>query len=373
MRILLTTDTVGGVWTYAVELCRGLSQQRVEIALATMGAPLSPSQWDEVRPMGHVHVFQSAYELEWMEEPWEDLEKAGKWLLDIEAEFQPDLIHLNGYAHGSLPWRVPTVVVAHSCVLSWFEAVKHEPAPASWDRYHRAVTRGLHAADAVVAPSRAMLDAVIRHYGPPRDSRVIHNGRSCELLTRPVAKEPIILSAGRLWDESKNVRTLAAAAPSISWPVYVAGEASQREPRVHELGKLSPVDLAGWFSRAAIYCLPARYEPFGLSILEAALARCALVVGDIPSLQEIWGDAALYVGPDDASALAATLNDLISNADQRELMSGRAAERAKDFSRDRMVQSYLDLYREMLKAPSRRTAHLGDPSQPAGGRTACAS
>ncbi|HSU67545.1 MAG TPA: glycosyltransferase, partial [Tepidisphaeraceae bacterium] len=113
--------------------------------------------------------------------------------------------------------------------------------------------------------------------------------------------------------------------------------------------------------------------PFGLSILEAALARCALVVGDIPSLQEIWGDAALYVGPDDASALAATLNDLISNADQRELMSGRAAERAKDFSRDRMVQSYLDLYREMLKAPSRRTAHLGDPSQPAGGRTACAS
>ncbi len=32
--------------------------------------------------------------------------------------------------------------------------------------------------------------------------------------------------------------------------------------------------------------LPARYEPFGLSVLEAALSGCALVLGDIPSLRE---------------------------------------------------------------------------------------
>jgi hypothetical protein len=75
-----------------------------------------------------------------MEDAWEDVRLSGEWLLDLEERIQPDVVHLNGYAHGALPWRSPTLIVGHSCVLSWWEAVKGEPAPPSWDRYHQEVS-----------------------------------------------------------------------------------------------------------------------------------------------------------------------------------------------------------------------------------------
>lgn len=68
------------------------------------------------------------------------------------------------------------LAVGHSCVLSWWRAVKKEDAPARYDRYRRAVSSGLRAADIVVAPTRAMLDQLELFYGPLRRSRVIYNG-----------------------------------------------------------------------------------------------------------------------------------------------------------------------------------------------------
>ena len=64
--LLLTTDTVGGVWTYAVELARALKPHGVRIALATMGAPLRPDQRVQVEPLDNVRLSESGYRLEWM-------------------------------------------------------------------------------------------------------------------------------------------------------------------------------------------------------------------------------------------------------------------------------------------------------------------
>ena len=85
-----------------------------------------------------------------------------------------------------------------------------------------------------------------------------------------------------------------------------AGRAKQHS-QVRHLGHLPQSKLQAWFERAAIFAAPARYEPFGLSILEAALAGCALVLGDIPSLRENWNDAALFVPPEDSRTLEAAL------------------------------------------------------------------
>ena len=35
----------------------------------------------------------------------------------LERRLRPDVVHLNGYTHGALPWRAPVLVVGHSCVL----------------------------------------------------------------------------------------------------------------------------------------------------------------------------------------------------------------------------------------------------------------
>lgn len=379
MKVLLTTDTVGGVWTYTLELSRALAGHDVEIALAAMGGPLSASQRADASRLTNVTVFESGYKLEWMQDPWDDVRRAGDWLLDIDRQFSPDLVHLNGYAHGALPWQAPVVVVAHSCVLSWWRAVKGTGAPPSWNRYREEVTRGLRAADAVVAPSRAMLEAARHHYGPFRQSRVIYNARSPESFKPPRMKELFVLAAGRLWDEAKNLSALTAVAAQLPWPVYVAGDDTHPDggragtENVRMLGKLSLDELATWFSRAAIYALPARYEPFGLTVLEAALSGCALVLGDIPSLREIWQDAATYVASDNSDALASAIRLLAADPMKRAAMSAKAQARAADFSPDRMAREYLNLYYELLNTSNRRTGHFSDQSIPLEHPSPCAS
>ena len=354
MRLLLTTDTVGGVWTYAMELARALRQHRVEVALATMGTPLRPDQRARAGALDNVRVYESAYRLEWMQDPWGDVRAAGEWLLELEASVRPDVVHLNGYAHGALPWRAPVMVAGHSCVLSWWQAVKGEPAPPSWDRYREEVGRGLRAADVVVAPTAAMLSELRRLYGPLPDSLVIPNGRDPAAF-RPGAKEPFVLSAGRLWDQAKNLETLERAAPRLPWPVYVAGDdrspdgaaADARTRHTRPLGRLDEAAMAHLLSRASVYALPARYEPFGLSVLEAAMAGCALVLGEIPSLREIWGDDALFVPLEDADALPGAVQWLVESAARREEMAIRARRRALRYTPQHMADAYVAIYRRL--------------------------
>src|SRR5690606_871916 len=104
--------------------------------------------------------------------------------------------------------------------------------------------------------------------------------------------ENFIITAGRLWDQAKNIAILEKAAGAIRWPILAAGDAENPNGGVaefknlHLLGQLSDMEIADRLARASIFALPARYEPFGLCALEAALAGCALVLGDIPSLRE---------------------------------------------------------------------------------------
>jgi glycogen synthase len=366
MRILLTSDTVGGVWQYSMELMRALGPHGVEFALATMGAPLTPDQRRELQSNNGIAIFESAYRLEWMEDPWDDLLRAGQWLMDIEQRVGPDIIHLNGYCHGVLPWSCPVLMVAHSCCLSWWEAVKHEPAPGWWDRYRTIVTRGLRSADRVVAPTRTMLREIDRLYGPLPPARVIPNSRDASRFA-PGPKDQVVLTAGRVWDEAKNVMALCQCAPLLRWPVQVAGESRSPDGRsgqmkgVHLLGRLPQEQLALHYARAGIYALPARYEPFGLSALEAGLSGCALVLGDIPALREVWGSAALFVPPDDVQALAETINRVADDRALRVDLSAAAQARAFCYAPQRMAVQYLDLYQEMV---GEMEAELRQPLEP---------
>lgn len=355
--VLMTADTVGGVWNHALELSRGLAGRGVRVSLATMGAPLSRGQRAETAglPRG-VTLHESAWRLEWMEDPWRDVQRAGEWLLSLAHALRPDLVHLNQFAFGALAFPAPTLLVAHSCVTSWWRAVHREAAPASWDGYRDAVRRGLGGAGLVAAPTRAMRETLAFEHGAWLAERalVLPNGRSAACFA-PGDKEPAILSAGRLWDEAKNLGALAAVASRLPWPVCVAGatakpgapglaDTSVVAQGVLSLGELTQQELAARLAKAAIYALPARYEPFGQSVLEAALSGCALVLGDLASLRELWGDAALYVAPDDRAALHATLMRLINDAPLRQGMGARALARARFFTPDRMVDAYLVAY-----------------------------
>ena len=360
----MTADTVGGVWTYALELTRALQPYDVEVLLAIMGPSLNASQQANARSVSNLSLFKSNYKLEWMPECWSDVKHAGDWLLHLENRLQPDLIHLNGYAHASLPWKNPTLVAGHSCVFSWWQAVKCDTPPPEWQHYKTQVQNGLHAANVVVTPSAAMLHALNNHYGSISNARVIHNGCNPEHF-EPRIKRDVILSAGRLWDEAKNIDRIAEIASELPWPVAIAGEFQHPDQRIQNndvaqqcrwLGSLSESQLQSWFASASIYALPALYEPFGYTPLEAALSGCALVLGDIESLREIWRAAAVFVDPNDSKALKHELLVLIDNPQRRGEMAQRARERALEFTSARMAQNYFAVYEELLQEEFARCA-----------------
>lgn len=358
-RVLMTADTLGGTWTYALELSRALCAHGCEVALATMGRLPDSAQRREAAAVAGLTLHASARRLIWMSDAWPDVDAAAGWLGDLAARLRPDVVHLNDLGHGHLAWPAPVLTVVHSCVLSWWRAVHGAAAPDTWTRYAEHVRRGLAAADLVVAPTQAMLGEARRLYGPLRATRVIANAR--DLPPVPAGRrDPIVVSAGRLWDEGKNVAALAAVAPRLAWPVLVAGAGDSPDgaratlPNVTRLGRLTPVALRRLLARASIYALPARYEPFGLSVLEAAQAGCALVLGDIASLRENWDGAALFVAPHDEEALTATLQRLIEDRALRAWLGTAAAARAAQarFAPRAMAAAYLDAYAQL--AASRR-------------------
>lgn len=351
----MSADTVGGVWTYAVELARALAARGVEVAVATMGAVLSAHQRAQLADCARVTLFPGSWKLEWMQDCWDEVRAAGQWLLQLESDWRPDVVHLNQYAFGALPFRAPKLVVAHSCVLSWWRAVHGESAPAEWGRYRDEVARGLAGAALVAAPTRAMLRSLTENYGFAGPGLVLPNGAGADLFA-PAPKQPFVLAAGRFWDAAKNLAALERVAPGLPWSVKVAGASQHPDggtvaPQgVQCLGKLPRDALARELARAAIYALPARYEPFGLSALEAALSGCALVLGDIASLREVWGDAALYVAPDDHEALRALLLRLMRDDAERAARAAAAQQRARHFTPARQCAAYLDAYARLAPA-----------------------
>ena len=353
--ILMSADVVGGVWSYALELARALAPAGTHVVLAAMGGCASDDQRREADAAG-VTLFTAPFKLEWMDQPWDDVARAGDWLAELAACLQPELVHLNHYAHGGLDWGAPVVMVGHSDVCSWFRAVRGEEAPRAWERYRRVVAGGLRAADCVIAPTDALLDSLDADYGPLPRARVIHNGRDAARFRAADDKAPVVLAAGRLWDDAKNLAALEAAAPRVRWPIVVAGstehpDGGARMPAgVHALGRCSADEMATLYARSAIYALPARYEPFGLSILEAALSGCALVLGDIATLRELWDGAAEFVAPDDRDGLVAAIGRLTDEPARRREYARAARARAADYSSRRMALAYLDAYRAVLAA-----------------------
>lgn len=350
-RVLMTADGLGGVWDYCLDLARGLARLGVRADIAIMGE-LSEDRLIEAESVPGLRLHHEHFRLEWMEGGMADVLRSGEWLLDLESVVKPDIVHLNNYAHGCLPWRAPCLVAAHSCVLTWWLAVKGRMAPRQWLGYAELVKRGLMGADAVVAPSRHMLDSLRGLYGRMAPSIVIRNG--CDpAVFAPGTKRQFVLGAGRVWDEAKNVAALDKAARGLAWPVRIAGQwrhpcgRSCKPVHAEYLGFMPRASLARHMAEASIYCLPARYEPFGLTVLEAAMCGCALVLGDIGSLRELWDGAALFVDPDDRKGLRNTLTLLMIRKGLRARLAREARARALTMTVERMALRYAAVYNLM--------------------------
>lgn len=355
MRILITTDVLGGVWPYTSSLVRGLADEGHACLVAILGEP-SAAQLASL-PAGVEHAARDL-RLEWMPDADEDVAAAGDWLRELAGRWRPDVIHLNQFAYAAEPFDAPTVVVAHSDVRSWFGEVEGCAAPEEWDEYGQLVRRGLAAATSVVAPTAYQSGLLLRHYGRGADA-VIHNGVAPpSVAPLPSAScRPGLMTAGRAWDAAKAVWVLddalellgddpplAQLAGALDGP---SGE-SYAPVRIEPLGRMNRAAMDRLYAGTGLYVGTSVYEPFGLAPLEAALHGCVLVLSDIGSFRELWTGCAEFYSAGNPASLAGALRRVLDDPVAADELARSAHERARTrYTADRMRGRYLELYEDL--------------------------
>jgi len=349
----MTADAVGGVWTYALDLAQGLAGHNVETTIAVLGPEPSPAQLARARAVRGLTVLMTGLPLDWTVRSARDGEETSHALASLAARLEPDLVQVNSAPLASAGvFQMPVVVACHSCVATWWRAVKGEvPMPPEFRWRTELTARALERADALLAPSASFAVATAEAYGLPQWPRVAHNGRApSSRTTTEQAPAGYVMTAGRLWDEGKNVAQLDRIAARLGAPIIAAGSMSGPNGTVARFahlctpGALTPGDVAGLLVERPVFVSTARYEPFGLAVLEAAQAGCALVLSDIPTFRELWNGVATFVPLDDDETLLRALQAHLRDTVQRAHLGAAARERARRYSIPAMVKATLSAW-----------------------------
>jgi glycosyltransferase involved in cell wall biosynthesis len=172
----------------------------------------------------------------------------------------------------------------------------------------------------------------------------------------------ILLAVGRLARQKGldvAVRALARIRQHEPAAVLVVlGEGPERErlealagEGVYLPGRVG--DVASWYRRAEVLVHPARWEGFGLALLEAMLAGRPVVATDVSSAPEIvaGGETGLLVASDDPAALAEAALELLADPARAAAMGEAGLARARnEFSVARMADRTADLYAAVSSA-----------------------
>jgi glycosyltransferase involved in cell wall biosynthesis len=356
LRVLMTLDAVGGVWRFGMELARALEPRNVSFVFAIFGPAPTEAQWQEAKALGKlIHL---PLPLDWQAGKESDLAEIPDRIAEIAERHEVDLIHLNLPTQAAgLETGKPVVVMSHSCLPTWFHAVRKTPPPEGWDWHTRLNRQGISRADVVLAPSRSHADLMEATYGRIRNLRVVHHAAAAVPHTIDRSQKDGVVAVGRWWDEGENGAVMDEVAARIVRPVTMIGSATGPNGETLEirnaghLGPLSHADTLERIGKAEVFVSPSLYEPFGLAALEAAACRTPLVLADIPTYRELWEGAALFVPPGDPAAYAEAIEKLATERQLREILAQLASNRATRFTPVRQATAMRAVY-DSLALPS---------------------
>src|SRR5258706_6592866 len=176
--VFMSADAVGGVWTYAIELARGLCRAGIDLHLAVLGPRPSSAQQAQAALIKSLSLTITGLPLDWTAIDEDELDDVERELKALAFRSGADLVHLNAPAHvGKAGWPFPLVVAAHSCVATWWQALRPMPLPDDLAWRARRTGAGLALADKVLVPSRAFARSVVGADGAGLPITVVRNGR----------------------------------------------------------------------------------------------------------------------------------------------------------------------------------------------------
>jgi glycosyltransferase involved in cell wall biosynthesis len=360
LRLLMTADAVGGVWQYATDLAGALADHGVETTLAVLGPAPSAQALSQAVAIPQTGIVITGLPLDWTAGSPGEIAEASRAVAGLARSVGADVVHLNSPALAAdARFPAPVVGVCHSCLATWWRAVRSGPLPQDFVWRTALLASGFRAAEALAAPTAAFARMTADAYGIP-PPRVVRNGRRPGAPHEPAEPACLVFTAGRLWDEGKNLAALDRAAARLDVPVLAAGPLAGPNgamialPHIQALGELDGEDIQAWLARRPIFASVPRYEPFGLAVLEAAQAGCALVLSDIPTLRELWDGAALFVPADGDAAIASAIHELVADPRRRARLGGAARARSELYTIESTAQGMMAIYEAVL---ARQAAH----------------
>lgn len=350
--VLITADALGGIWQYSLDLGEGLVRRGFVVTIALLGPVPSRERLLAAEAASGCRILATGLSLDWMARAPAEVREAGAALARLAVTLNADIVHLHSPALASRDYHGPIVAVCHSCVGTWWEAVETGPLPPDLAWRRDLTAEGCAIVDVLLAPTHAFAAATQRVYGLAERPLVVRNGRRSPIgHSHSLPPQPYVFTAGRLWDRAKNAETLDQVAARLDWPLRAAGSmespGGERVEVMHLdcLGRLDDQGIAAQLGERPIFLSLARYEPFGLAVLEAASAGCALVLSDVASFRELWKGAALFVDPEDAEGAAAAIRGLVEDPDERLRQGSAARTRSSCYGVDAMTSGVVAVFR----------------------------
>lgn len=377
MRVLLDATAIpverGGVGRYVDELAAHLPGAGVDVAVLAQRRDVS--HFTALLGAGRVVPAPGPVARRPVRLVWEQLG------LPLQAwRWRPDVLHSPHYTMPVLA-GVPAVVTLHDATF-FSDPDLHLPTKAA---FFRAATRvAVHRADALVVPSAATRDEVVRYTGADTarftvafhgvDASRFHpageeeQARARGLLDLPDGM-PYLAFLGTL-EPRKNVPALVrgwvkACQGLANPPALVLAGGPGWDPDIEQAvqsvpphlvlrrpGYL-PVDaLAGYLSGAALVVYPSLGEGFGLPVLEAMASGACVLTTRRLSLPEVGGDAVAYCEPD-VDAIGVALGELLADPARRAALAAAAVERAGTFTWAAAAEAHARAYTSALRRRGR--------------------
>lgn len=279
-----------------------------------------------------------------------------------------------------LPWGIqktgiPSVVTIHDLIFLRF--------PETYDLLSRLILKWktLYAcrhADKIIAISRQTKRDIIDFYHIPESKiEVVYQG--CDkIFSRTVSIEEkqairkrygipdrYLLSVGT-FEHRKNHRSILQALPLMhdeDIHLVLVGKHTKFQScieervrnlglqgRVHILNNVPNADLPALYQGCSVFLYMSYFEGFGIPVLEALTSGVPVVAAAGSCLEEAGGDASLYCNPFDYQKIAELTDSILESPERATYMAEQGKEYARNFSEKRIMQSLLNVYRQVLQS-----------------------
>ncbi len=283
--------------------------------------------------------------------------------LDAIDNFRPDIVHLHeplvpGPTNAAMIGTESAMVATFHAAGQGIQALKYFRHPA------RGAVSRIHQRVAVSSEAENLASRYL-----PGDYKIIPNCIDIDSLRTlkpwPNKTKPTVLFVGR-HEERKGLRFLIEAwiksqylqKNADLWVIGAGGETaelmgmSKDIPSISFLGRIDDDELFRRMHASDVVVAPALYgESFGIVLLEAMACSAAVIASNIPGYRDVARDGveAILCEPGNSESLKNALEQLISDDELKNQLIIKGLERSKEFSAEKIVSMYIELYYQVLE------------------------